>query len=92
MDLKAIAEADDAERKRGLVEWAEAFNARNWEQIRNIDNAGVKEAANQMQTIMGSQEQRQMIWSRRLAQLDYESMMSSARKKGLEEGRAEGVV
>ena len=94
MDLKAIAEADETERKRGLVEWAEAFTARNWEQIRKIKNLGVKEAANQMQTIMGSAEQRQMIWSRRMAQLDYESMMSSARKEGLaagrEEGRAEG--
>ena len=96
MDLKAIADADEQERKRGLVEWAEAFNAKDWEQIGRINNPGVKEAAKQMQTIMSTPEQRQMIWSRRMAQMDYDTQMDSARKEGwaegLKKGQAEGLL
>ena len=92
MDLKAIAEADEQERKRGLVEWAEAFNARNWEQLGKINNPGVKEAAKQMQTIMSTPEQRQMIWSRRMAQLDYNSQINSARKEGRTEGTNQAMA
>ena len=92
MDLKAVSEADEEERKRGLVEWAEAFSAKDWEQIQRIDNPGVKEAAKQMQTIMSLPEQRQMIWSRKMAQMDYDTQMDSAKKAGRAEGRAEGVL
>ena len=90
MDLKAIAEANEEERQRGLVEWAEAFTAKDWNQLRKIDNPGVKEAAKQMQTAMSNQQQRQMIWSRKLAQMDHDTQLDYARKEGRAEGRAEG--
>ena len=83
MDLKAISDASEEERKRGLVEWAEAFTARDWEQLQKIDNPGVKEAAKQMQTAMSNQQQRQMIWSRKLAQMDHDTQLDSARKEGI---------
>jgi len=86
MDLKAISEATEEERKQGLVEWARAFTAMDWEQIRKIENAGVREAVKQMQTVMSTPEQRQMIWSRRLAQLDRDSQLTSARAEGRTEG------
>ena len=83
MDLKAITEASETERKQGLVEWAEAFTARNWDQLYRIENAGVKEAAKQMQTAMSNQQQRQMIWSRKLAQMDHDTQMASAEERGV---------
>ena len=43
-----------------------------------------------MQTIMSTPEQRQMIWSRRMAQMDYDTQIDSARKEGRLEGQAEG--
>lgn len=55
-----------------------------------IDNAGASETVKQMQTVMSTPEQRQMIWSRRLAQLDRDSQLTSARAEGKAEGRAEG--
>jgi len=82
MDLKAIDDASEEERQRGLVEWAEAFTARSWEQLQKIDNPGVKEAAKQMQTVMSNPQQRQIIWNRRLAQLDHDSQISSAKAEG----------
>ena len=39
-----------------------------------------------MQTVMSTPEQRQMIWSRRLAQLDRDSQLTSARAEGRTEG------
>jgi len=83
MDLKAISDASEEERKRGLVEWAEAFTAKDWDQLRKINNPGVKEAAKQMQTVMSNQQQRQMIWSRKLAQMDHDSQMASAEERGV---------
>ncbi len=55
-----------------------------------IDNAGASETVKQMQTVMSTPEQRQMIWSRRLAQLDRDSQLTSARAEGKAEGRTEG--
>lgn len=86
MDLKAIAEASEEERNRGLVEWAEAFNARDWNQLQKINNPGVKEAAKEMEAVMSSPEKRQFVWNRRLAQLDYNSQIDSARDEGKTEG------
>ena len=79
MDLKAVAEASEEERKRGLVEWAEAFSARDWNQLQKINNPGVKEAAKEMEAVMSSPEKRQFVWNRRLAQLDYNAQIDSAR-------------
>jgi hypothetical protein len=68
------------------VAWAEAFSAKDWEQLWKIENPGVKEAAKQMQAAMSNQQQRQFIWSRRLAQMDHDSQMASARAEGRTEG------
>ena len=35
-----------------------------------------------MRTIMNSPEQRQIVWHRKLAQMDYDTQMESARNKG----------
>ena len=36
-----------------------------------------------MQTAMSNQQQRQMIWSRKLAQMDHDTQLDSARKEGI---------
>ena len=41
-----------------------------------------------MQTMMSTPEQRQMIWSRRMAQMDYDTQMDSARKEGTNKAMA----
>ena len=92
MDLKAIGEATEEQRKQGLVEWADAFTAHNWEQVQKLSNPAIKEAVNQMRTIMNSPEQRQIVWDRKLAQMDYDTQIESARNKGRDEGRAEGKM
>ena len=43
-----------------------------------------------MEAVMSSPEKRQFVWNRRLAQLDYNSQIDSARSEGRAEGRAEG--
>ena len=35
-----------------------------------------------MRTIMNSPEQRQIVWDRKLAQMDYDTQMESARNEG----------
>ena len=95
MDLKAISEASEEEKQRGLVEWAEAFTAKDWEQLQCIENPGVKEATKQMQAVMSNEQQRQMIWSRRLAQMDHDSLIDSAKEEGIQigwdQGKTEGI-
>ena len=91
MDLKAISDASEEEQNRGLVEWAEAFNARDWDQLQKINNPGVKEAAKEMEAVMSSPEKRQFVWNRRLAQLDYNSQIGSAKQEGFVEALA-GLV
>ena len=44
----------------------------------------------EMETVMSTPEKRQFEWNRRLAQLDYNSQIDSARSEGRAEGRAEG--
>ena len=90
MDLKAIAEASEEERNSGLTAWGEAFSAKNWDQIKGINNEGVKEAVKQMEVIMETPQQRDMVWRRKLAELDYNSQMKSAMKEAKAEGLAEG--
>lgn len=38
-----------------------------------------------MQTAMSNQQQRQMIWGRKLAQMDHDSQMASAKAEGANE-------
>ncbi|MBR1710243.1 MAG: Rpn family recombination-promoting nuclease/putative transposase [Clostridia bacterium] len=92
MNLKAISKATDEDRRRGLVQWAEAFTAKNWEQIKKIKNSGIQEAVKQMQAVLGNPQQRQMIWSRKLAQMDHDSQIESARTEGIAIGKSEGIT
>ena len=45
-----------------------------------------------MQTAMSNQQQRQMIWSRKLAQMDHDTQLASAKKEGRAEGRTAGIA
>jgi len=89
MDLTAVNDANDEAKSNGLVDWAKAFSAGDWETVEKIDNAGVKEAARTMETIMSSPEQRQRILNRRKALLDYKSQIEDAEAKGKTEGAFE---
>ena len=51
MDLTAIGDATDAQKKQGLVEWAKAFKAESWEKVKEIENVGVKVAAKTMELL-----------------------------------------
>ena len=82
LDLTAVAEATEEEKRQGLVDWADAFNAESWEEVEKIENAGVKEARRSMEAIMSNNKQRQMLWDRKMAQWDYDSQMRSARNEG----------
>jgi len=83
MDLTAIDMAKDQDKDDGLVDWANAFSARDWETVKKIENSGVKEAQKTMEAILSSPEQRQMIWNRRKALLDYKSEMEDAETRGM---------
>ena len=90
MDLTAISEASEQERKQGLVEWAEAFKANNWEAVEQNKNQGVKEAMETMKLIMANPSERQMLEYRRKAEVDRRSWIASARKEGIQEGEKRG--
>lgn len=90
MDLKAIDEAEEHEKENGLVDWAEAFSAKDWKAVEKIDNPGVKEAQKTMEVIMSEPTQRQLIIDRRTALLDRQAELDDATRKGRAEGRAEG--
>ena len=90
MDLTAKEEAEEDEKANGLVDWAEAFTAKSWEKVGQIDNPGVKEAQKTMEVIMSEPTQRQLIIDRRTALLDRQAELDVAVKKGRTEGRAEG--
>ena len=82
LDLTAMETATPKEREQGLVEWARAFNARDWHEFNQIDNSGVREVARTMETIMSKPSERQLLWDRKLAQMDYDSQIASAKKEG----------
>ena len=44
-----------------------------------------------MESIMANPDQRQLIWDRHLALMDYNSELISARQEGLEEGLEKGL-
>ena len=91
MDLTAMNDASDEAKSNGLVDWARAFSARDWETVEKINNAGVKEATKTMETIMSSPEQRQRILNRRKALLDYKSEMEEAEARGEARGEVKGA-
>ena len=90
LDLSAIDQANDDQREQGLVQWAEAFNARDWKTVKEIDRPGIQEAANTMEMILANPTQRQLLWERKLALMDYNTEIMDARNTGRMEGRAEG--
>ena len=92
LDLSSIDEASDEQRSQGLVQWAQAFNATDWKTVKSIDRPGIKEAANTMELIMTNPSQRQLLWERKLALMDYNTEMRSAREEGRQEGRQEGIA
>ena len=92
LDLTAIQEAGEEAKQNGLVDWARAFSANDWKTVEEIDNQGVKEARETMQTIMSSPEQRQRILDRRKAQLDEKSLLEEAEERGEARGEAKGTL
>ena len=90
LDLTAVDLATETDQTNGLVEWAKAFNAKNWDAVNQIERKGIREAANTMEVIMATPSQRQKIWERKLALMDYNTEIYSAREEGKAEGRAEG--
>ena len=88
-DSPFIPDAASKEKVQGLVEWANAFKAQDWDSVRQIDNKGVKEAMKTMGMIMGTPSERDILWKRRIAELDRRSLISDAIAEGKAERRAE---
>ena len=82
LDLTAAGDATEEEKKQGLVDWASAFNAESWEEVNRIDNDGVKEAKKAMERIMSDSYRRQLLWDRKMAEMDYRSQMSAVERRG----------
>ena len=92
LDLTAAGEATEEEKKQGLVDWASAFNAESWEEVNRIDNDGVKEAKKAMERIMSDSYRRQLLWDRKMAEMDYRSQMSAAERRGEARGETRGIA
>ena len=80
------------DREDGLVDWTNAFLAKDWDSVQKIHNSGVEEARKTMEAIMSTPEQRQMIWNRRKALLDYKSEIEDAEARGEERGEKRGEM
>ncbi len=91
LDLTAVAEANEQEKAQGLVEWANAFRAKDWTDADQIENNGVKEAMKTMRVIMGTPTERQLLWDRKMAIWDYNDSIAGAKAYGMEEGRKIGI-
>ena len=92
MDLTAVDGATDEEKKQKLVEWANAFRAKSWSEMEEINNSAIKEATKQMRVIMSTPDQRQIVWNRKLAEIDYRSQILEERKKGIAQGIQKGSL
>ena len=82
MDLTAVDGATNEEKAQKLTEWAKAFTAKNWKEAESIDNAAIREAVKQMRVVMSTPDQRQIVWNRKLAEIDYRSQAAEERRKG----------
>ena len=89
LDLTQIEAATAEQKKQGLVEWARAFKAKSWDEVNNIDNPGVKEAAKTMQVIMANPTEREMIRMRQDAEIDRRTELNAAKRQGMKQGKAE---
>ena len=92
MDLTAKSEATDQELNQGLVDWAAAFTAKNWDTVEKIENPGVKEAMKTMELIMATPTERQLLMDRELAEIDRRSFLEDALTEGIKEGRERGII
>ena len=81
MDLTQIEEASQEQKDQGLVEWAKAFRANSWEDVNDIDNSGVKDAARTMQLIMSNPTEREMIRMRQDVENDWRTIVNSEREQ-----------
>ena len=92
LDLTQIEAATEEQKRQGLVEWARAFRAKSWEEVKCIVNSGVKEAAKTMQVIMSNPTERDMIRMRQDAQSDRRTELNAARRAGERQGEKRGKV
>ena len=81
MDLTAMDQATEEQKTQGLIEWGRAFKAESWEEVNEIDNPGVKEAAKTMEMIMSNPTQREWIRMRRDAEMDRRTEIRAAERK-----------
>ena len=89
MDLTQIDKATEEQKAQELVEWAKAFRADSWNEVNQIQNSAVKEAAKTMQLIMTDPREREIIRMRQAAQNDWITMRNSERKEGRKEAKLE---
>ena len=89
MDLTQIDNATEEQKAQGLVEWAKAFRADSWDEVNQIQNPAVKEAAKTMRLILTNPTEREMIRMRQAAQNDWITMRNFERKAGMKEARLE---
>ena len=91
LDLTQIETASDEEKSQGLVEWARAFRAGSWDEVNNIENTGVMEAAKTMELIMANPIEREMLRMRRDAEIDRRTEILSAERRGKAQGVKQGI-
>ena len=87
MDLTAIDQATDEEKEHGMAEWGEAFTADNWEEVQEIQNPAIKEAAKTMEMIMKNPTERELVRAGMDALNDQHTMVKSAERRGEKRGR-----
>ena len=91
MDLTQIDSATEEQKVQGLVEWAKAFRANSWDEVKKIQNAAVREGAKTMELIITNPSEREILRMRQDARNDWITMMNSERKEGIEEGIQKGI-
>ena len=68
MDLTAMDQATEEQRIQGLTEWARAFKAESWEEVKKIDNPEVKEGEALMTACGGNLIRAEVIRNKRASQ------------------------
>ncbi len=86
MDLTQIDSATEEQKVQGLVEWAKAFRANSWDELKRIQNAAVREAAKTMELIITNPSEREILRMRQDAMNDWITMRNSERREGRKEG------
>ena len=90
LDLTQIGNAAAGQKDQGLVKWANAFKAKSWDEVNNLKDSGIKEAAKTMQLIMANPTEREWIRMRRDAEIDWRTQINAAESKGMAQGMAQG--